>query len=110
MKTLKSKTPNALPPGILALGEHFGCASITSVGAKNITHIDSGTIEATDDPVKNTHYGYPYHWVDIWHRDNNGEEHILVRSKHLHMNKKKLRSVMREITRKVAVFIFENKG
>lgn len=111
MKTLTPKTPNALPPCILALGERFGCASITSLGARHITHIDCGTIEATDDPAKNAKYGYPYHWVDIWATNpQTGEERILVRSKHLHMNKKKLHSFMRATTRKVATFIFETKG
>ena len=99
------KTPNALPPGILLLGERFKNAAITAQAAKTITHIDSITIGKHSKEKDK----YPYHLVDIWYHNGN-ENRILVRSRELRINRKQLRAFMREIIRKVAVFIFETKN
>lgn len=104
----KSKTPNALPPTVISLGEVFKNASITRKGAESISHIDCLTI---GDRSSNKREGkkaghYPYHLIDIWHKDDSGEEHVLVRSRDLRINQKRLRSLMRQTTRKVADYLF----
>lgn len=108
--TLRTRTPNALPPTMLTLGERFGNASISAKVARDIISIDSLTIGDYKKGAERENGKYPYHMVDIWYRDAQGDDNILVRSKELRINQRQLRTFMREVTRKVAVFIFENKG
>lgn len=92
-------TPNALPPTMITLGEQFGNASLTLEGARrigSITCITIGSTEKTDV--------YPYHLIDL----NDTAGRVFVRSKNLRITRKQLRTLHREITRKVAVFLFEN--
>lgn len=100
------KTPNALPSTMITFGEQFGNASMTLKGARQITHINCLTIGETASKQEKK---YPYHLIDVWGNDSDGESTILLRSRNLHISRKKLRNLHREITRKVAVFLFENQ-
>lgn len=94
MKQFTTITPTTLPPTMVQLGELFG-ASLSLDGARRVSHIEISKIPS----------GY---WVDIWMLKPDGHTHIL-RSVRTDLTCKQARDLHREVTRKIAVFLFENK-
>lgn len=101
-----NKIPNALPPTMITLGEQFGNASLTLEGARRIGSITCLTIGSKESNKRENTDRYPYHLIDL----NDFTGRILIRSRDLKITRKQLRSLHREVTRKVAVFLFEHQA
>lgn len=107
MKRFKGKTPNALPPTMITLGTDFNCGSLSRDAVLKVTHITCMTI---GDKSSNNREGkkaghYPYHLIDL----QTADDRIFARSRDLRITKKELLKRMRALTRKVAMFQFENR-
>lgn len=88
---------------MLQLGEDMRC-SLTLNGARSISHIEmrGSTYKSTNETRKRGHY-----YVDIEAYQPNGELRI-IRSR-TNMTAKQARNLHRQVTRKVAVFLWENR-
>jgi hypothetical protein len=94
---------NTIPPSMLQLGEDMRC-SLTLNGARSISHIEmrGSTYKGTNETRRRGHY-----YVDIEVYQPNGELRI-IRSR-TNMTAKQARNLHRQVTRKVAVFLWENR-
>lgn len=104
----KPKTPNALPPTVLSLGPLFDGSAMTLEAAREVYAVDSltiGTKQSNKVEGKPKNY-YPYHLIDF----RGKEGRVLARSRHLKLTKKQMVSAKRALVRKLADFLFENKG
>lgn len=104
----KPKTPNALPPTVLSLGPLFDGSAMTLEAAREVYTVDSLTIgnkqsNKAEGMPKNY---YPYHLIDFRGKDGA----VIARSRYLRITKKQMVSAKRALVRKLAVFLFENKG
>lgn len=116
MEALNRRTPTQLPPATLcSLGELFG-ASISLDAARRISHIETSGSSYRPTRFRADGSGYtdpndkeePHYFVDIWLFKPDGDTHIL-RSASTTMTKRQARDCNRDITRKIALFLFENK-
>lgn len=94
---------NTIPPSMLQLGEDMRC-SLTLNGARSISHIEmrGSAYKGSNDSRVKGHY-----YVDIEVYQPNGELRI-IRSR-TNMTAKQARNLHRQVTRKVAVFLWENR-
>lgn len=99
-----NKTPNALPPTMITLGEQFGNTALSLDAARNVRVVSFITIGSKQTKSENG-TKYPYHLIDL-----EGQDGIIARSRELRINKKQLRTLMRATIRKIAVFVFENQS
>jgi hypothetical protein len=91
---IKLLTPTSLPSTMISLGETFG-SSLTLAGARHISHINVG------GPA-------PKFWVDIYMFATTGG--MTIHRSKTNLTRRQARDLQRYVTRKIAVFLFENKA
>lgn len=104
----KAKTPNALPPTVLSLSKELGI-SLTLQGARQVNSVTMlGPIGRPGRPYVKDGHMYPCYYVDVNAQkvDGNG---TYYRSRTIR-TAKRMHQIHRAVTRKLAVFLFENKA
>lgn len=102
--TYFKRTPTTLPPTMLQLGEKMG-VSLSLDQARRVRSISQVSIGDSKGKPYADEYGnrYPYYYLRI--KCSDGE---IIDGGKLR-NKRKLRDLHREVTKKIALFIFENQ-
>lgn len=99
----KGRTPNAIPPTILQLGDDLGI-SISLEFARRIRYISILAIGGDKRRIDEHGNQYPYFYLEL----HTGDKSEMVRSMMI-FSKWKANRLHRSVTRKIAVFIFENQ-
>jgi hypothetical protein len=102
---LNYTTPNALPPTMLQLGDAFG-ASLSLDACRRVSHVEiRGGYWKDTGATKPT----PHFIVDIDIVKPDGSSTYTLRGCNVNLTRREARDLHRDVTRKIAVFLWENK-